>query len=304
MTRLLLLSSALLLLGSAGCELNPGGGFVPQLNVHCLVFAYDGEVGAYINRTYAIDEVPSFDFPDAEAVIWLSGDSQHFEHRHNDHYSAALGRFTEPGDTLRLTVSHPEFDSVSGTTVVPDTFSIVSPTEDDTVDFGSDSLIWTRSQNCAGYYLSLERINEEDTFYVSVVIGNDTLPGVPYDSAFVRVPLQFLRDENPGPYTLRLCALDSNYTKWVGLGGGPLGGGEEHSAGITGGVGVFGAAVVRSVTVVLPGPVGDAAQPPSRNRNRTKSKPVAGIFAYPPTYSRSPFTVSATGRASPAPPPE
>ena len=305
MARRLLRSAFLALVAAAGCELAPDAAFTPQLNVHCLLFEDHAFVAARVNRTYAIDEAPTFLFPDAEVLVVHGGDTASLPWSDYDYYCSMCPDtwMFESGDTFRLRVSYPGFDTVFGTTVVPDTFSIIYPAAGDTVDFG-DSLVWTRAADCAGYYLSLQQVDEEDTFYISVVIGNDSLPGVPYDSEYVWFPLQFMRDVDTGAYTIRLCALDSNYAQWVGLGGGELGGNEADCAGITGGVGVFGAATVSSVDVYLPWWTGAPAQSPVSNTSSTKSSPVPGNLACPPTSSRSPSTTSATGRASPAPPPE
>ena len=305
MARCLAFCAFLALLAAAGCELAPDAAFTPQLNVHCLLLEGDALITARVNRTYAIDEAPTFFFPDAEALVIHDGDTALIGWSDYDNYFSWCPDTwrMESGDTFRLRVSCPGFDTVSGTTVVPDTFSIVYPDHGDTVDF-SDSLVWTRAANCAGYYLSFRQVDEEDTFYVSVVIGNDSLPGVPYDSEYVWFPLQFMRDVDTGAYIIRLCALDSNYAQWVGLGGGELGGNEADCAGITGGVGVFGAATVASVDLYLPWWTGAPAQSPVSNTSSTKSSPVPGNVACPPTRSRSPSTTSATGRASPAPPPE
>jgi hypothetical protein len=160
--------------------------------------------------------------------------------------SLAIG----PRDTFGIVVAKDGFDTVRGRTVVPDTFSILFPREGDTVSM-SDSMVWTRSRTCAGYYMSFRQVEGQDTFYFDMAVSNDSL-GPNYDSLRVRMPqMLFLYREPAGPYTIRIYALDTNYFDWVSAGGfGPGAGGGETTH-VQGGLGVFGSAVERSVAVYV-----------------------------------------------------
>jgi hypothetical protein len=237
-----------LLLLLAACEHAPSEQFTPQLVPHGLLFEGEYTVQVNINRSYAIDEQFDSLFPGAAAVIRRGQDSWTLANHERDVYSSALAEPVASGETFSIRVAKDGFDTVFARTVVPDTFSILYPRDGDTVTL-NDSMVWTRSRSCAGYYMSVRNVRGQDTFYFDIAYPNDTTMGN-YDSTRVMIPqMLFLYGWVPGEHRLRLCALDTNYYAWVG-GGGGFGGGADSSL-VPGGFGVLGSAVLREVMVYV-----------------------------------------------------
>jgi hypothetical protein len=293
------------LLAFSACELSPAELFEPELNIHCLLITGQNEATAFVDRTYAIDDPYVETFPDASVSIWKGPDTWSLLPEFGCCYMNY--RFTPPAprDSYGIMVTHVDFDTVLGSTIVPDTFSFLHPKPGDTID-QNDSLVWSRSRSCSGYYMSMEQVIDSDTFFYTIVVPNESIPGWPYDSLTERFPLVFLQYREEGPCTLRLCALDQNYFDWMSGGGQGFGGGSDLlSAGITGGVGVFGAAVQREVAVYFRPDTSSSIQ------SRRKSNPLSGLNVNPPTRRRlpgspepavlPPTSPSATGRVSPGP---
>jgi hypothetical protein len=112
-------------------------------------------------------------------------------------------------------------------------------------------MVWTRSRDCAGYYMSIQDIERRDTSYYSLAIPNDTT-GNNFDSLVFRFPqMVFLYHTKPGLHELRVYALDTNYFNWVSAGGFGLGGGAAETTYVSGGLGVFGSAVAESLEVYV-----------------------------------------------------
>ena len=234
------------------CELIPKEQFTPLLNVHCLLFEGSTQPRVILNRTYSIDEPADStfrNFPGAEVRLWRGQDTWTF-YNTSWSYQCRSKINISPSDTFFLRITHPEYDTVSGRTIMPDTFSIVCPQPGDTVTT-EDSLIWTRSRTCSGYYMSFAYLEMGDTFHYNIVIPNDRLRGLPQDT-LVRLPLLWLDYGPKGPLTLRICALDTNYFNWIqDILRGNFARQTQQTAGITGGIGVFGSATVCSVRVYV-----------------------------------------------------
>ncbi|UCG42735.1 MAG: DUF4249 family protein [candidate division WOR-3 bacterium] len=298
-------AASLLLTAFSACELTPAEMFEPELNVHCLLVAEHDTAAALVDRTYAIDDPYIVDFRGASVAVWTREDTWEFRELGNSWYKEYRFAPPVPHDTYGIRVTHPDFDTVAGSTIVPDTFSLLHPRPGDTID-QNDSLVWSRSRSCLGYYMSMEQATRRDTFFYTIVIPNESIPGWPYDSLTERVPLVFLQYREEGPCTLRLCALDQNYFDWMSGSGQGLGSvSNSMNAGITGGVGVFGAAVQREVAVYYRSDTSSSIQ------SRRKSDPLSGLIVKPPTSRRLPSgsepvlspcaSPSATGRVSPGP---
>jgi hypothetical protein len=152
-----------------------------------------------------------------------------------------------PGDTFRLQVSAFGFDTVFGRTVVPDSFSVIAPRDLERVHV-SDSIVWTRSASCRGYFFA----------YAPDLSGWPCEPwfefSVPNDSLAGRLPLFFFTGQYYRRFMLYVMALDSNYFDWA------RGTVEkmqpelrQQESRLVGGVGVFGSAYGCSLRVsVLP----------------------------------------------------
>ncbi len=234
------------------CESPPPARFSPQLVVHCLLRAGEAVVFARVNRTYDLKERFNPVFPDARVRIFCHEDYL-LRYGAGDTYYTDQPVPVNTGDTWQIQVVKSGFDTVWGRTVVPAGFDIGFPRNGDTVSI-ADSIVWSRSRNACGYYLSFRQIIEGDTSYLDALIPNDSF-GINYDPLFVRIPrMLFLTlvapppDSPPRPCTLWVWALDTNYYHWV-RGGFGLG----DSSRVTGGLGVLGSAVERWRVVFVRG---------------------------------------------------
>lgn len=235
----------------AACEVSPSEQFTPQLVVHGLILAGSPAVQTNINRTYAIDEPFDTVFPDVDGVVWRGSDTWPLAGSTRDVYSTSeLEPGPASGDTFGIRIAKDGFDTVYGQTVVPDSFRILFPLGDDTVTM-SDSMVWTRSRDCAGYYMSFRSVDRGDTFYYGLAIPNDTT-GDNFDSLVFTFPqMVFLYQFEPGKHILRVFALDTNYFDWVSAGGFGPGTNTGETTYLSGGLGVFGSGVGESVEVYV-----------------------------------------------------
>jgi len=258
MTRTLLSLLAGLMLVGVACEKTQSEPFKPQLLVHGLLLEGNVRRYAFVNRTYAIDEQFDTIFTGANVRLSSSRGECGLDHAGRDRYYTASSVTAAPGDTFFLRVARDGFDTVFGHTVVPNTFAIRFPRDGDTVSI-TDSMVWTRSRNCAGYYMSFRSIERKDTVYRGLPIPNDTTGG---NHDTLRLPqMFFLYQFEPGIHELRLYALDTNYFDWVSAGGFGPGSGGGDTTHLVGGLGVFGSAAVESLTIYVrtdtTGPRGD-----------------------------------------------
>ncbi|MFO7675462.1 MAG: DUF4249 family protein [bacterium] len=280
----------LLVIVVAACELVPPGGYEPVLNVQGFLPAGDSRLLlVHVNRTWAIDEAPSAEFPGASVTVRRGGDTIRLGHLTRDQYWSDRPVAVRSGDVFELAVAHPGFDTVRGRTTVPDTFSITAPAAGDTVT-PRDSLTWTPSPSSRGYYVSL-RAAWTDTLGFGFLYPNDTLP--------LNIPLFILSRAPSGPWRLTIVAVDSNYYDWLRRDiGGPGGFNTSDSFPVTGGAGAFGSGVEREIEFCLRC---DSAgyRPAGLNSSRMISLPLPASRPWPATYNRSPAAAIATGRPSP-----
>jgi len=261
------------------CEVTPYEEFTPQLVVHgqLQVGNTDG-LRVTVNRTYRIDDPEVREFPDADVRIRSGHDTiLPMRHHSGDVHDRFYPRLAvRPGDTFSILVAKDGFDTVSGRTVIPDTFHFLYPRQGDTVT-PYDSLGWTRSRTAAGYYFSFVHVEDGDTSSWVIAIGNDSLgSGQPFDSVKVHIgQMLFYYVDDPGWKKLTVYAVDSNYYDWVRTGGFGSGGVPPETTYLAGGLGVFGSAAVETLSFYLKrdtagsGRHGRAArQGPSRPRQR------------------------------------
>jgi hypothetical protein len=234
-----------LVLLAAGCD-EGAGDFTPTMLVHGLHAAGGCRPTVSVNRTYAIDEGFSPDFPGATVRLWTATETTACTYLGEDKYRADDSLCPTFSDTVWLEAAHPDFDTVRGRTVVPGDFGIVYPRDGDTVSL-RDSMAWTRSRGAAGYYLPFVF---GDTLAVNLIAPNDTTGGNT-DSLLYRLPrLFFLFGYEEGWHSFTLCALDTNYYEWVQAGGFGQGGGSTlDTFRLEGGAGVWGSTVARTITL-------------------------------------------------------
>ena len=161
-----------------------------------------------------------------------------------DAIATTLVEGLRPGDTLRLCSRQPG-DRISGVTVMPGDFQILTPSRGDTVT-GVVRLSWTRSPGAAGYALKI-RTRSSD---VEGKCGPDRLVSQPRDRETLTVTVRMPEDAQYDWAIVSLSALDANLLRWLRARSRRccLFGGCER-AGLTGADGVFGACVMQSVRV-------------------------------------------------------
>jgi hypothetical protein len=253
----------------AACEKPAGETFTPVINVHGLLrrgMNRYNETPLWVNRTYAIDEPPARLLHGAGVMMWRGEDTWRLaEGYHNSTHDSAyfldgvlpvrLASF----DTVGLRVAREGFDTVEARTVVPDTFFIVYPDSGDTIT-PLDSMVWRRSRGAHGYLVGFSYVYEGEEWHTWVVVPDESIRGMPFDTLYARVPLYFLNYTSPGQHVMRILAMDSNYYTWTNEAfRNPRPGSGFLSAGVEGGVGVFGSGCEAEVQVWLrrdstPGP--------------------------------------------------
>lgn len=253
----------------SACELTPDQPFAPQLVVHSLLRSGSHPVHARVNRSYKLNEKYDSIFPDARLKITSQNGEWQFDYAGADSYITSEPVPVASGDTWLLVASHPELDTVRGKTVVPQPYEILFPRAGDTVTV-NDSMVWTRSRDAKGYFLSFRQIEDIDTFYLDAFIPNDSFD-ITYDSLLVRIPQMFFLyfvapppDSPPKPCTLWVWSLDTNYYDWVLGATGFTGADSMH---LTGGLGVFGSAVERFLPLFVRGDTVSPSHPLKEKRS-------------------------------------
>jgi len=249
MRRLGVLVVSLLL---AACEKPAGETFKPVLNVHCLLISHGastyGRVEVEVDRTYAVSETAmQVDLDSVDVRLWRNSELRSYGfsgwHGYTTHESKRECRIL-PGDTFRLQVSALGFDTVFGRSVVPDSFSVLAPRDCAFVHV-TDSIVWTRSPNCAGYFFSYaEYYWMPENPWFEFKVPNDSLAG--------RLPMFFFTGQYYRRFMLYVMALDSNYFDWArGIAENMQPDQRQQESRLTGGVGVFGSAYACSLQVVV-----------------------------------------------------
>jgi hypothetical protein len=235
------------LVAAVACERAPADDFTPVLVVHGLIsvqacneFRFNREL--QVSRTFATGEEPE-SLPGADVRVWRGTDGWSYAWVDGWLYFRPDPPPLRSLDTVRLRVAKDGFDTLYGSTVLPDTFGIIRPARGDTVR-ASDTMAWTRARGAHGYYMPFRTTFQGQTFYFSLLIPNDSVPGLPYDSLVVRLPMVFASGYSRFAdewYTV--IAVDSNYYEWLR--------GDVSAAGVLGGRGVLGAATFDSVSVTV-----------------------------------------------------
>ncbi|MEO0073574.1 MAG: hypothetical protein ABIK43_02780 [candidate division WOR-3 bacterium] len=254
--------SLALAITAASCDRTAPSEFRAELNVQVMLRQglHDRvEMPVFVNRTYSIFEEPQHSLAGAEVLIWSRQwpDTLRFAEQTisgtTAYYCTTMAMIpVTGGETCWLQVIHPDFDTVRARTIAPDTFRILYPATGDTVSDG-DSLVFRRSRNAKGYLISYDYRLDGDTWRGWIAFPNESIPGLPYDTAVMRLPMVWLRTVEPGrPYQLVVAALDSNYFEWAGgRAQNPRRDRQVLSAGISGGVGVFGSICEQACTVYV-----------------------------------------------------
>ncbi len=206
---LIVLSIAVLLLKCGRSELE----FEPKLNVFCILRNDTGIQRVIVDRTYGMDEPAHYDLEDVQVIlsgnglcdtlVQIIGATGIFDTR--DSFPIFSGK------EYCLQVSAKGFDTVSGNTVVPDSFLIILPGNRDTVDYLSDTLIVKKN-----YYSQLFEIRvkncDSSLYYLGWYGWGDT------NTTFLKIPIAsiiwFEEPDSCDEYHIRVTAADTNFIQY------------------------------------------------------------------------------------------
>jgi hypothetical protein len=235
----------------AACDKPPGERFKPVLNVHCLLISHGTRTNSWVDvvvdRTYAVGETTRYvDLDSVSVLLWRNSSWWPVDFTPPNWYGRCQSMHTcaiLPGDTFRLQVSALGFDTVFGRTVVPDSFAVTAPRDSAFVHV-ADSIVWTRSPGCKGYFFSYARAGWDEAPWFEFSVPNDSLAG--------RLPMFFFTGQYYWDFLLYVMALDSNYYDWArGTIDKVEPDPQQSESHLAGGVGVFGSAYACSLHVVV-----------------------------------------------------
>ena len=222
----LFLMAAVLLIHTA-CENDFVEEYDPELNVFSVLNAFETEHKVLVDRTYTMDEPTGGLIEDALVVLsgsdWI--DTLVFSYGISQYLSDPF--FIAPLDTCEIMVAWEGLDTLTGTTVVPGYFSIVSPAHYDTVTL-QDTIVITKSENAALYSCFLQvDLTGYSTFFWYQPDPFDSLINIPMD--------EYLDFFPSGYFTLYVVAYDPNCYEYYFASGDTA-----QQAGVIGGLGLFG----------------------------------------------------------------
>lgn len=230
--------SILLVLGCAGIT-SPK--FEPELVVFSLFIAKSQIPHIKLEQSWSIEEeLPESGLGIPDAEVEVSAKDTTIPYTPLDDTSGwYIPSITTievlPAETYQLKVTTKDKKEIFAETIVPDTFSIISPQEGDTIYKDRTCFInWRKSQNAAGYLIAIPS-------------PNGALTASANDSIFPIFPF-FLSDT--GQCIIKVVALDRNYYDYIREGG-PPGAGGEGITHIEGGLGVFGSCTVDSIRIYV-----------------------------------------------------
>ena len=228
-----------------GCNKPPSERYEPELDIFGLLMSGISPQQIKISRSYKMDEPSVYDLENVQVI--LSGDTfSNILVPENDTSGIFFSNESlniVPLHTYSLNVSADGMPSVEGKTTVPGNFQIIYPHNDDTIST-FDSLLLKKSKSADGYYITYyctDSLNyQKDIRIVPQDTTQDTL---------IKIYGVLLWE---GPTVIKVAAIDTNYYQYVGkLFGFIANRNKRLQEGIKGGLGVFGAAVVESVNVVV-----------------------------------------------------
>jgi len=216
-----------MLMVALSCGQVEDGIYDPEFNVYGLLFSTQTIQEIIVDRTYLMDE-PSGQYVD-DALVVLSSDG----YIDTLVFSSAWGKYMssishnlQPATTYTLSVTRVGFDTLYGSTHVPDTFSILNPVYD-TLTL-EDTIVFTKSIGAALYGCWVTEIST--LMKINFVVWSD-----PDDSLESFILGEYFYNIPSSLYEISITAYDSNYYSYHFERTDSI-----HCAGVTGGVGLFG----------------------------------------------------------------
>ncbi|HEX7319508.1 MAG TPA: DUF4249 family protein [bacterium] len=219
--------------------------FENMLNITGVVRNEADHIELTVNRTYNMDEPANSEMDSAIVMLFNNDYSDTFIGQY-----AGYGGFfwidTVPvnaGDTYNLMIAADGYDTVYGQTTVPDDYQIIYPLSGDTMTL-LDTLLFTVGKGIEDYQIECWVEEYERGFYYYFPnFENDSIIGFPVFvfSDFVQ---QF---DTTTLFTFMVIGYDSNYYNYHYF----YDSDDPPQCGVSGGIGLFGSAWVRSVDVYL-----------------------------------------------------
>lgn len=229
------------LLFSIYCWRGPDDDFEPMLNVCGVLRNETNSFKLLVDRTYRIDEQPDFD--QSRIAVFLFDSSLADTHvaslvSYDDkQYHEIRGLQVNAGATYHLMVYADGYDTVFGRTTVPGDYHILTPSDSDTITV-LDTLVFTVGEGVAEYVI--ECIGEQlwSQYYV--------YPDSNDDDSIISLPLYLFP-----PYSQTVKFIINGHDSSIFNYFHYYDSDDPPRCGVTGGIGLFGSAWVKSVDVYL-----------------------------------------------------
>ncbi|MFA5033220.1 MAG: hypothetical protein WC614_09380 [bacterium] len=224
-----------LILFTAGCEHTAVESYTNVLNVFSVLKQGKSIQSVMVNRTYKLDEQSQKCIENA--IVILSGKNFIDTLSLSDSlYISTDSIVLNPMDTINICVKADGFDSVCGTTVIPDSIIILHPTNNDTVN-QLDSLVVKNTPNTYSHFT----VYREDRDSIITERGST-------ESDSLLIGPFYWFDLKEGLYKVEVKLYDKNYTQYEGNRMGMMGSsGNTKRVGLNSGFGVFGSVVTKEI---------------------------------------------------------
>ncbi|MDD5530348.1 MAG: hypothetical protein PHX21_10020 [bacterium] len=221
---------------TAGCEHSTVENYTNILNVFSVLKQGKSITSVRVDRTYKLNEQSKICIEDA--IVILSGKNFIDTLSLSDSlYVSADSIILNPMDTINICVKASGFDSVYGTTVIPDSFIILHPTNNDTVTRGDSVVVKT---NLNDFYFFT--VYKEDTIFIPQI------PVSPGPDSLIKLRFAMVDTLKSGNYRIKIKAYDENYFKYLPPGMSSSG---NNPSGLNGGFGVFGSVAAKEIHLYL-----------------------------------------------------
>ncbi|MDD2889599.1 MAG: DUF4249 family protein [bacterium] len=225
-----------LALFTAGCEHSAVENYNNVLNVFSVLKQGKSIQIVRVDRTYKLTEQSQKCIENA--MVILSGNSFTDTLSLSDSlYVSTDSIVLNPMDTINICVKANGFDNISGTTIIPDSFIILHPANNDTVTRWDSVVVKT---NLNDFYFFT--VYKEDSIFIpqiSVSPGPDSL---------IKLRFAIVDTLDSGNYRIKIKAYDENYFKYLPPGMSSSG---YNPSGLSGGFGVFGSVSTKEIHLYL-----------------------------------------------------
>jgi hypothetical protein len=226
-----------LLLFTAGCEHTAVENYKNVLNVFSVLKQGKSIQSVRVNRTYRLDEQSQKCIENAIVILTGKNFTDTLSLLDSMYFSTD-SIVLNPMDTINICVKANGFDDISGTTIIPDSTTLLYPTNNDTVNH-SDSLVVKTNLN-AHYYFTVYQEDKED----SILKG----PISPEPDSLIKLRFAMVSTLGSGNYRIEIKAYDTNYFKYLPVGMSSPG---NNPSGLNGGFGVFGSVSTKEIHLYL-----------------------------------------------------